>query len=312
MAVEVFKGNTKDETTVIDKINELKQKYSISKVIFVGDRGMVTQAVYEKIDHDTIKTITALNHTSIQKLCEKGTIQMSLFDKENVVEVLDGDARYLLCLNPDMKHKENLTRKRLLELTCAELDKIVASARKSKYSKSIRMGRVIGKYKMSKFIIIEGSGNSVTYRLDNDKIDKESALDGCSIVFSDVASDDMSAQDTVKNYKNLIKVEQAFRNLKTAHLEMRPIYHKTDDRIKCHVFICMLAYYIMWHMIQRLKPLEDVDGIGKIRKYSFDYVIECLKSIRKENVQFLDSITSVTSSLTAEQTLILDLLALAL
>ena len=174
------------------------------------------------------------------------------------------------------------------------------------------MGRVIGKYKMGKFIIIEGSEDSVTYRLDEDRIDKESALDGCYIVFSDVASDDMSAQDTVKNYINLIKVEQAFRNLKTAHLEMRPIYHKTDDRIKCHVFICMLAYYIMWHMRQRLKPLEDVDGIGKNRKYSFDYVIECLKSIRKENVQFLDSTTSVTSSLTAEQTHILDLLALAL
>ena len=106
VAVEVFKGNTKDETTVIAKINELKQKYSISKVIFVGDRGMITQAVYEKIDHDTIKTITALNHTSIQKLCETGTIQMSLFDKENVVEVLDGDVRYILCLNTDMKQRK--------------------------------------------------------------------------------------------------------------------------------------------------------------------------------------------------------------
>jgi transposase len=199
VAVEVFKGNTKDETTVIDKTNELKQKYSIEKVVFVGDRGMITQAVYNNIDHGTVKAITALNHTSIQQLCDKGTIQMSLFDKENIVEALDGDVRYMLCLNPVMKQKEADTRKRLVELTCAELDKIVASTRKSKYSKPVRMGRVLNKYKMGKFIIMEGSADSPTYRLDNDKIEKESALDGCYIVFTDVCADDLTAQDTVNN-----------------------------------------------------------------------------------------------------------------
>jgi transposase len=312
VAVEVFKGNTKDETTVIDKINELKKKYSIEKVVFVGDRGMITQTIYNNIDHDTIKTITALNHTSIQRLCEKGTIQTSLFDKENIVEVLDGDVRYMLCLNPFMKQKEADTRKRLLELTCAGLDKIVASTRKSKYAKPVRIGSIINKYKMGKFFIIEGSEDAVTYRIDNDKIEKESALDGCYIVFTDVSSDDMTAQDTVNNYKNLIKVERAFCNLKTAHLELRPIYHKTDDRIKCHVFICMLAYYIMWHMRQRLKPLEEIDGAGKYRKYSFDYIMESLKSIRRENVEFLDLTTHVITTPNVEQTYILNLIQIAL
>jgi transposase len=311
VAVEVFKGNTKDETTVIGKINEIRQKYDIENVIFVGDRGMVTQAVYDKIDHDTVKTITALNHSKIQELCDKGTIQMSLFDEENIVEVLDGVTRYMLCLNPLMKQKETNTRKRLLELTCAELDRIVATTRKTKYSKPVRMGRVIDKYKMAKFIIIEGSGDDVTYRLDNGKIATESALDGCYIVITDVSSNDMTTLNTVKNYKSLIKVEQAFKNLKTTRLEMRPIYHKTDDRIKCHVFICMLAYYIMWHMKQRLKPLEEIDGTGKHRKYSFDYVMESLKSIRKENVQILDSTTTVTSTPTDEQAFILNLLGVA-
>jgi transposase len=244
VAVEVLSGNTKDETTVIDKINAIKQKYGIEKVIFVGDRGMITGAVYDKIDHATVKTISALNHSNIQELCDKGTIQMSLFDAQNIVEIIDGDMRYMLCKNPIMQQKEAATRKRLLELTCAELDKIIASTRKTKYSKPVRIGRIIDKYKMGKFIIIVGEGNETTYKLNSDRIEKESALDGCYIVFTDVSYHDMSALETVKNYKSLIKVEQAFRNLKTAQLEMRPIYHKTDDRIKCHVFICMLAYYI--------------------------------------------------------------------
>jgi transposase len=272
---------------------------------------MVTQTVYDNIDHATVKTITALNHSNIQALCDKGTIQMSLFDEENIVEVIDGNVRYMLCKNPVMQQKETATRNRLLELTCAELDKIIASTRKTKYSKSVRMGRKIDKYNMAKFIIIEGSDNDISYRLNNDRIAKEATLDGCYIVFTDVTSNDMTALETVKNYKSLIKVEQAFRSLKTTHLEMRPIYHKTDDRIKCHVFICMLAYYIMWHMRQRLKPLEVIDGVAGDRRYSFAYVLECLKSIRKNDVVFMDAHSTVITTPTDEQHHLLNLLGVA-
>ena len=311
VAVEVFPGATKDEATVINKINEIKQKYSIEKVIFVGDRGMVTQAIYSNIDNETVRTISALNHSKIQTLCEKGTIQMSLFDKDNIVEVIDGNMRYMLCKNPIMQQQETATRNRLIELTCAELDKIIASTRKTKYSKAVRMGRKMDKYKMGKFIIIEGSDNNATYRLDSKKIEKEEVLDGCYVVFTDVSSDDMSTMETVNNYKSLIKVEQAFRSLKTTHLEMRPIYHKTDNRIKCHVFICMLAYYIMWHMQQRLKPLQEIDGVGSKRKYSFAHVMECLKSIRINDIIFLEVETSIITLPTDEQSHFLDLLGVA-
>ena len=218
IAVEVFRGNTKDETTVIDKINEMKQQYGLGKVVFVGDRGMITQSVYGKIDHETVKSISALKHSGIDKLLDKGVIQLSLFDEKNIVEIIDGDKRYMLCKNPDMARKEANTRKRLVELTCAELDKIIASKRKTKYSKAVRIGRVLDKYSMSKFVILDGTDDTVTYKLDTDKIARESALDGCYIVFTDVSSADMSALDTVKCYKSLIKVEQAFRNLKTAQL----------------------------------------------------------------------------------------------
>ena len=308
IAVDVFKGNTKDETTVIDKINELREKYGMEKIVFVGDRGMVTQTVYDKIDHSRVKTITALKHSGIQGLLDKGIIQLSLFDEKNIVEVSDGDIRYMLCKNPIMEKKEAAKRRELIKLTCGELDKIIASTRKTKYSKAVRIGRVLDNYNMAKFIIVEGAGDDITYSLNTAKIERESALDGCYIVFTDVSAQDLSALDTVSNYKNLIQVEQAFRNLKTAQLDMRPIYHKTDNRIRCHVFICMLAYYVMWHMRQRLKPLEDIDGTGGDRRYSFRYVMECLKSIRKESVQFLDAAINITTTPNEEQSRILKLL----
>jgi len=311
VAVEVFPGNTKDETTVLDKITEIKQKYAIENVIFVGDRGMITRSKYEQLDHETVKVISALNHSSIQKLNDKGTIQMSLFDENNIVEVIDGDTRYMLCKNPLMAEKETKTRQRLIELTTSELDKIVATTRKTKYSKAVRAGKVVNQYKMAKFIILEGSDANLTYRLDEAKIAKESLLDGCYVVFTDVPPENLSAIEAVKSYKDLIKVEQAFRNLKTTTLEIRPIYHKTDERIKCHVFICMLAYYVMWHMRQRLNQLADIDGIGANRKYSFDYVLESLKSIRNESVEFMGAHSNIITTPNLEQQNILNLLGVA-
>jgi transposase len=165
---------------------------------------------------------------------------------------------------------------------------------------------------MSKFIIFEGSDENLSYRIDSAKIEQEALLDGCYIVFTDVSKDDLDSVETVKTYKSLIQVEQAFRNLKTTALEVRPVYHKIDDRIKCHVFICMLAYYVMWHMKQRLAPLFEIDGSGENRRYSFDFVIENLKSIRSETVHFMDTQTSIVTTPNEEQIQILNLLGVAL
>jgi hypothetical protein len=278
IAVEVLKGNTKDETTVLDKITELNAKYGMEKVIFVGDRGMITQAKYEQINHETTKVVSALSHNAIKALCEKEAIQLGLFDENNIVEVIDNGIRYCLCKNPEMAEKESRTRQALLKKTTEVLDKIIACKRKTKYSKEIRAGKVVNKYKMGKFIVFEGSGDALTYSLNEAKMEQEASLDGCYIVYTDVSPEEMSSVETVQNYKSLMKVEQAFSNLKTVRLEIRPVYHKIDERIKCHVFICMLAYYIMWHMKQRLQPLFDEDGVGTKRKYTFDYIIEILKT----------------------------------
>jgi transposase len=312
VAVEVFKGNTKDETTVLDKVGELKEKYGMEKVVFVGDRGMVTQAKYDQLDHDTVKVISALNHNTIKTLCEKETIQLSLFDERNIVEIIDGELRYCLCKNPDMARKEAATRDALLRKTKEDLDKIIVSTRKTKYSKEIRAGKVVSKYKMGKFIVFQGAGDTLAYTVDEERIEQESRLDGCYVIYTDVPPEDMTAFEAVENYKSLIRVEQAFRNMKQVQLEIRPVYHKTDARIRCHVFICMLSYYIMWHMKQRLQPLFETDGKGKDRKYTFDSVLEILKSRRKETVDICGIESSVITTPTEVQKHILQLLEIGL
>jgi transposase len=185
-----------------------------------------------------------------------------MFDEMNIVEVVDGGVRYCLCKNPLMAEKETKTRNELLAKTAGELDKIISAARKTKYSKEVRVGKILNKYSMGKFVKLSGSGDDLSYTFDQEKIQKEQLLDGCYIVYTDVDPAIMTAVETVKNYKSLIQVEQAFRSLKTVRLEVRPIFHKRDDRIKCHVFICMLAYYVLWHMKQRLVPLFESDGNG--------------------------------------------------
>ena len=305
VAVEVFKGNTKDETTVLDKIDEIKHKFGLEKIIFVGDRGMVTPSKYEQINHELIKVITAITHGAIGALCERDVIQLSMFDEKNIVEVIDGDNRYCLCKNPDVAKKEAATRQSLVQKTTEQLDAIIASTRKNKNSKGIRAGKVVGKYKMSKFIIFEGADDNLTYRVDHDKIEQESLLDGCYVIFTDVPTEDMTAAEAVANYKSLMNVETAFRNMKTVRLDVRPVYHKTDDRIKCHVFICMLAYYVMWHINQRLESFFANDGKGADRKYTFEYVMEVLKCIRIQDVEVCGAKSKVISTPTDEQALIL-------
>ena len=312
VAVEVFPGNTKDETTFLDKVGELRETFGLSKVVIAGDRGMVKKVNYEKLDHDSVKVISALNHATIEALCKKDVMQVSMFDNKNIVEVIDGGMRYCLCKNPDMAIKETETRKALLKKTVEKLDQIIASTKKSKYSKEMRIGKAIAKYKVGKFITFEGEGDEVKYTLDEVKIEQESRLDGCYVIFTDASPDDMAAIEVVENYKRLARVEQAFRSMKTVQLELRPIYHKKDDRIKSHVFICMLAYYVMWHMKQNLQPLFECDGKGKKRKYTFDSVIERLKLVTKNTVVFCNAQSEIVAVPTDEQQHILDLLGVSI
>ena len=305
VAVDVLRGNTKDETTVLDKVEELRKIYGLESIIFVGDRGMVTQANFKQLDHERVKVISALTHAQLKSLCDKGIIELNQFDENRIVEVIDGGLRYCLCKNPKVAKDEASTRQALLKKTIDAFDKIIASTKKCKYNKSVRIGNVLEKYKIGKYFLLTGDGDDIKYAINETKINQEASFDGCYIIYTDVHVDDMTAIEAVENYKSLQNVEQAFRAMTTVHLEMRPIFHKTDDRIRCHVFICMLAYYILWHMKQRLRSLMDADGKGANRKFTFAYCMNSLKSVRKETVDFSGTHASVITVKTAEQSKIM-------
>lgn len=298
VAVEVFAGNTKDESTVASMVNQLKEKYKLNKLIFVGDRGMLTKCNLDKLEGtEGLQTITALTHNQINSLLENKIVQPGLFDEKNITEVTDANKpglRYCLCRNPYTADRENRTRDKLLELIKKEMDKIASYVRPTTVEViGARVGKVLAKYKVGKLIKwsveadkekAKSSNHELLWEVDEDKLAEERSIDGCYVITTTVSAEDMSEQEVVESYKRLTLVEQAFRNLKTVQIEMRPIYHRRDDRIRAHVFLCMLSYYVQWHMKQLLKPLFDEDGVGKDRKHTFKNVINTLKQITKNKV----------------------------
>jgi transposase len=317
VAVETFAGNTQDAQTVEDKIKEIQDKYQIKDIIFVGDRGMITHANYENLKNkEGLSIISALTHAGLTNLLERDVIQLNLFDDKNIVEIIDPDdkrIRYCLCKNPETGKKEAHTRQALLDKTRTQLDKIKTSKRAATNEKiGERVGKVLAKTKMGKFVNYKVLDGVLEWSFDEEKISKEKQLDGCYIITTNVSTDLMNKVEIVKSYKSLIQVEQAFRNLKTVQIEIRPINHKTDDRVRCHVFICMLAYYLQWHMNQRLQSLFEEDKKGKAQQWTFELVIERLKSIRKQKIVVAETNCNVISEPDTEQQRILDLLQIKL
>ena len=290
VGVEVFAGNTQDATTVLQKVKELQSEYELKKVIFVGDRGMVTQANLKELQAvEGLHLISALTHQQIVTLLERNVIKAELFDEKQVVEVVDPEnpkRRYGLCRNPESAQREGKTRQRLLDLTQEGLRKIAQSRRKESAEKiGARVGRVLQKYKMGKFVTWEVKEGKMEWHLEEQQIAQEKLFDGCYIISSDVPAEQMAQQQVVASYKSLSLVEGAFRNLKTVSLEMRPVFHKKDDRIRSHVFVCLLAYYLQWQVQQRLKPLFAKDGKGKDRQWTFSNVMERLKALRRQRMK---------------------------
>lgn len=322
IGIEVYPGNTKDSTTVINKVNEIKNDYNVEKIVFVGDRGMLTSSNREALKSvSDLQTITALTHPEILNLLERKIVQIDLFDENNIHEIIDPNdlsRRYILCRNPLSAQRESTTRQRLLDLTRTGLEEI------SKYQKATtveklgaRVGKVLAQYKMNKFVLwnIDADPNNnlsihhtLNFNFDETKISGEKCLDGCYVITTDVDKKSMDHNTVVKTYKNLTLVEQAFRNLKTVHLEVRPMYHKKDDRLRAHVFLCMLAYYVQWHMQQMLKPLFAANGKGSDRRWTFQNVIESLKSIMINKVRINDVFFNQINEINEEQKEIVKLL----
>lgn len=326
VGVEVFSGNTKDESTVVEKIREVKEKYGVTNIIFVGDRGMVTRSNLEKLkNEENLRTITALKRNEINELLNRDVIQLSLFDERNIIEIKDPDhkdKRYCLCRNPLSAERNKKTRDRLLELTKDALDKI-ANYKKSTKVETLgaRIGKALSKWKMEKFVQWEvildkekeqSNQHKVIWKFDDQKIKDAEALDGCYIITTNVPAQEMSAQEVVASYKRLTLVEQAFSQLKTLSLEVRPVYHKTDDRIRAHVFLCMLSYYVQWHMQQALAPILARNGNGKNREQTFSNIISTLKQITRNTVSVKGAEFEQITTPNKEQEEILKLLSVTI
>lgn len=332
VAIEVFPGNTQDAATVEGKLKELRVTYGIKDIVFVGDRGMVTQSNEEKLkalpEGEGIKIISALTHREIVAMLERTGNTAELFDSNNIVEVTERDnegRRYCLCRNPFNAARQTKQRDELLERSQQELRRIAATALKSQRSKApasdaligARVGKVLEKTKMAKYITWKVvSAGVLEWSLDKEQVKADQALDGCYVIKTTVSAAQMDKEHVVASYKGLSKVEQAFRNLKTVSLELRPIHHRKDERIEAHAFVCMLAYYLQWHMVQKLEPLlrEQREAIAnktmrrEDRKWTLAHVIEVLKALRTQEVEYAGTKFQTQTEPTAEQARVLKLL----
>jgi len=317
VGVEIFKGSVSDQTTVLGQVKKLSKKYGIKHAIFTGDRGMLTAKKIDEISKTDFKIITALTHQEMTKVLEKEDLQKDLFDEKNITEVVDSETgmRYALCKNEKEAEKERETRKSMIGKVSALLEEKAAVTRKRTPKKvAASVGRIFQKYKIEKFFnwdVDENGGFS--WSLKTEVIRKEEELDGCYVIKTTASKDELSTKEFVLGYKNLQKVEQAFKNMKTVMLELRPVYHKNDERIETHIFIVMLAYYLQWHANQKLKPLFEADDVGKEKRWTFQTVVERLKSIRKtENLIEGIVVKKIVSKPDEEQMKILELLGVKL
>ena len=266
VAIEVFDGDTGDPTTLAPQIQKLRQRFGLERVVLVGDRGMLTSArIREELRPvEGLSWISALRGPAIAKLACQGAIQYSLFDERDMAEITSPDypgERLMVCRNPLLAQERARKREDLLAATEKELAKIAAAtARERRPLRGAakigeRVGRVANKYKVAKHFEMTITENFFEYAHKHQQIRAEAALDGLYVIRTDVPAEQMSAEQTVRNYKSLSVVERAFRSIKTIDLKVRPIYHRKTERVRAHVFLCMLAYYVEWHMRQALAPL---------------------------------------------------------
>lgn len=265
IAVEVYPGNTGDSTTVADQVEKLRDRFQLSRVVLVGDRGMLTQPQIDKMKiHPGLGWITALTSVAIRGLLETGALQLSLLDETNLAEITSPDypgERLMVCHNPLLEEERGRKRRELLQATEQALTKVgkQVERRKKKPLKeaeiALKVGQVLGRYKMGKhFLYIVGEGKFQWSRREQ-TIEQEAKLDGIYVIRTSESEERLSAADTVRSYKSLAQVERAFRTLKGMDLRIRPIHHRTEDHVRAHIFLCMLAFYVEWHMRQALAPL---------------------------------------------------------
>ncbi|OYV50361.1 MAG: transposase [Burkholderiales bacterium 21-58-4] len=268
VAVSVYEGNTADSQTFLPQVKRVREQFGIERMVMVGDRGMISQKAIDAMSEETgVDWITALRSGSIRALVEQKHVQLGLFDERNLLELSSPDfpgERLVACRNPELAKLRAHTREELLRATEQSLQKIqvrVDAAKLAGQDKiGVAVGRCVNQYKVAKHFELAITDHSFTFARIAERIAAEAALDGLYIIRTSVKAARMDAAACVRTYKSLAQVERAFRSLKTVDLKVRPIHHHLEGRVRAHIFLCMLAYYVEWHMREAWRELMFADG----------------------------------------------------
>ena len=267
ISVDVYPVNTGDPSTIPDQIEKLKTRFHLERVVAVGDRGMLTQINMLR-ERPRIGWPSALRTDGIRKLIDKGRLERSLFDEQNLAEISSPDfpgERLVACYNPILDERRRRKREALLAATEAKLERIareVCRRTKKRLKKDeigVKVGRVLNKYKVGKHFRLEIDDNALKWERKQEAIEKETDLDGIYVIRTSEPAEKLSAENAVRGYERLADVEQAFRSLKSLELLVRPIHHHLEDRVKSHIFVCLLAYYVLWHLKRAWSALSFAD-----------------------------------------------------
>jgi transposase len=279
VAMEAYPGNTADPATVPDQVTKLRERFGLEHVTLVGDRGMLTAARIEALkEYPGLGWVSALRSMEIRKLVTEGALQLSLFDKKNLAEISSPEfpgERLVACFNPLLAEERGRKREELLAATEKDLGKIAVGVRRRTRTPmdakeiGLRVGRVVNAHKMAKHFDLAITDGSFRFSRKEDSIRREILLDGIYVIRTSEPTERRTPEDTVRDYKGLATVERAFRCMKGIDILVRPIFHRTEDHVKAHLFLCLLAYYVEWHMRKALAPLlfedEELDEDRKTR-----------------------------------------------
>jgi len=291
VSVSVYEGNTADSETLLPQVKRMREAFGIDTMVIVGDRGMISQKSIEELrEVEAVKWITALKSAQIRCLLDDGSLQLGLFDERNLFEFTHPEfpnERLIACRNPELAKLRAHKRHALLQATTEELQKVRAMVERKKLSGSdrigVRVGRVVNKYKVAKHFELEIEPHRFDFRIREESVSSEAALDGIYILRTPLAAREMDSAQVVRSYKSLSQVERAFRSMKTVDLKVRPIHHRRPDRVRTHIFLCMLAFYIEWHMREAWRELmfADEDQTAKANRDPVAPAIRSAQALRK-------------------------------
>ena len=298
ISVEVFKGNTADPATVAAQVAKLKERFGIERIAWVGDRGMLTCARIEQVlKPQGMDWISSLRAPHIAQLAaEHGPFQPSLFDERNLIELTSEHfpgERLVVCRNPLLAEDRARKRLELLAATEADLAKIAAATQRARnplrgeQAIALRVGRVIERFHMAKHFELTITDTVLGWRRKDEAITAEAALDGLYVIRTSLSKAQLDGPAAVAAYKSLANVERAFRSMKTVNLNVRPVFHYSEQRVRAHVFLCMLAYYVGWHMRARLKPMLFDDE--HLEEASASRASPVVKAVRSEHAKAKDA-----------------------